>query len=64
MKKELENLCNDFSNAHQLIDIMSKGAIEQSTFNEMTYALDFVADALKAKVDAFYLLIESMEEDR
>ena len=74
MKKELENICNDLSNAHQLLSIMSSGAVEHSVWNdvdtlkgfhcEMAYALDFVADAIKAKTDALYSLIEEMEEDK
>lgn len=72
MKKELENICNDLSNAHQLISIMSRGAVEQSQWkdaetlkgfhHEMAYALDFVADAIKAKTDALYSLIEDIKE--
>ena len=73
MKKELESLCNDLSNAHQLLSIMSSGAVEHSVWTdvdklkgyhcEMAYALDFVADAIKAKTDALYSLIEDIKND-
>ena len=74
MKKELENLYVDLSSAHQLLSVMSSGAVEHSVWNdvdtlkrfhrEMACALDFVAYAIKAKTDALYSLIEEMEEDK
>ncbi|MCM1225745.1 MAG: hypothetical protein NC548_66010 [Lachnospiraceae bacterium] len=71
-KRELETLCNDLNNAGHLLSVMSRSALEQSAYldmailkayhEEMGYALDFVADALKIKVSAFWSFVEDIPE--
>lgn len=76
MKEKLENLCNDFSNASQLLSVMGKGAWEcanivnctddagKSTklFQEISYALVFVSDTLREKADILWAIIDDLAE--
>lgn len=73
-KRELENLCNDFSNASQLLEVMQQGVWAYSGlcelndnnnpvagyFHEISYALAFVSDALKDKANALWKLLEDV----
>ena len=75
MKEKLENLCNDFSNASQILSVMGKGAWECANivnctddeskptelFQEISYALVFVSDALREKAEALWTLIDDLE---
>lgn len=76
MKERLENLCNDFSNASQLLSVMGKGAWECANivnctddagepirlFQEISYALVFASDTLREKADVLWTIIDDMEE--
>lgn len=73
MRKDLENLCNDFNNAGHLLTVISRSAVEQSAYLDVTllksyhqetaYALDFVADALKTKCEVLWTLLEDIPEE-
>lgn len=76
MKEKLECLCNDFSNASQLLSVMGKGAWECANivnctddackptelFQEISYALVFASDTLREKADALWMLIDDLVE--
>ncbi len=71
-KRELETLCNDFNNAGHLLSVMSRSALEQSAYldvtmlknyhQEMFCALAFVADALKTKSNSFWSFLEEFPD--
>lgn len=73
IKKELENLCGDLSKVKHLLCVMGRAADEQASWmdvdilkachEEMSFALDFIADAIGIKMNALFSLIEEMPED-
>lgn len=72
-KKEFEQLCNDFNNVGHLLTVMSRSSAEQSAWldtdtlkkyhQEMSYSLDFIANALKIKCNIFWSLLEDIAEN-